>query len=183
VLGDGTLWHLHKFLQYIKYTWIHPLHHSSLSPHPYSWNSFNRYHFPIYVYMCTQYLRHTHSPIPFPHTLVLTTLHPCRICSALLFSNFVKAKKKWYFCSFKIATQGVSLWHFHVYLYYSPIRFISSLFLFYYHSLFLMVVSASLKILYWFLYRAYISHIHLLNFFLLPSPSHMWPPLSMTCFS
>jgi hypothetical protein len=30
---------------------------------------------------------------------------------------------------FKIATQSVSLWHFHVCMYYSPICFISSLFL------------------------------------------------------
>jgi hypothetical protein len=30
---------------------------------------------------------------------------------------------------FKIATQGVSSWHFHVYLYYNPTCFISSIFL------------------------------------------------------
>jgi hypothetical protein len=30
---------------------------------------------------------------------------------------------------FKIATQGVSLWHFHVYIYYNPNWFISTIFL------------------------------------------------------
>jgi hypothetical protein len=34
---------------------------------------------------------------------------------------FCKRRKKWYFCFFKIATQGVSLWHIHVYMYHSPI--------------------------------------------------------------
>jgi hypothetical protein len=53
----------------------------------------------------------------------------------------------------------------------------------FYLSLFLMVISTGLKILYAFLYREYINHIHLLNFLLLPSLSYMWPPLSMTCFS
>jgi hypothetical protein len=43
----------------------------------------------------------------------------------------------------------------------------------FYLSPFLMVVSTGLKILYSFLYREYIKHIHLLNFRLLPSPSHM----------
>jgi hypothetical protein len=43
---------------------------------------------------------------------------PGRACSALPFSDFAKErKKKWHFCLFRIATQGVSLWHFHVYMY------------------------------------------------------------------
>jgi hypothetical protein len=58
--------------------------------------------------------------------------------------------------------------------------------LFYFSSLypspFLMVVSASLRILYSFLYREYINHIHLLNFLLLPKPPCMWPPLSVISF-
>jgi hypothetical protein len=32
---------------------------------------------------------------------------------------------------FMVATQGVSLWHFHVYMYYNPHWFISSIFLLY----------------------------------------------------
>jgi hypothetical protein len=33
----------------------------------------------------------------------------------------LKKKKKWHFCLFKITTQGVSLWYFHVYMCYNPI--------------------------------------------------------------
>jgi hypothetical protein len=46
-----------------------------------------------------------------------------------------------------------------------------------------IVVSAGLRILYSFLYRENISYIHLLNFLLLPYPSHMCPPLNVTSFS
>jgi hypothetical protein len=46
-----------------------------------------------------------------------------------------------------------------------------------------MVISTGLQILYSFLYREYINHIQLLNSLLSPSPSQMWHPLSMTCFS
>jgi hypothetical protein len=39
--------------------------------------------------------------------------------------------KKWHFCLFKIAIQGVSfLWHFYVYMYYNLSWFIPSSFLF-----------------------------------------------------
>jgi hypothetical protein len=75
----------------------------------------------------------------------------------------------------KVAAQGVS----NVYMYYNPNWFMSSIFL---HSTFLMVVSTSLRILYSFLDRKYINSIHLLSFLPLPYSSHMWPPLSMTCF-
>jgi hypothetical protein len=39
------------------------------------------------------------------------------------------------------------------------------------------------KILYSFLYRKCINHIHILNFLLLHYLSHMWTPFGMTCFS
>jgi hypothetical protein len=46
-----------------------------------------------------------------------------------LVSDFVK-EKSWHFCLFKIDRYtGVSLWHFHVYLYHGLIWFISSTFL------------------------------------------------------
>jgi hypothetical protein len=61
------------------------------------------------------------------------------------------------------------LWRFHVSMYYSLIWFSSSFF-FFYLSHFRMVVSTSLKILYSFLYRKYITHIHLLISLLLPFP-------------
>jgi hypothetical protein len=63
----GVHWHLQKFLQYIEiyHTWIHPLHHSPLSPSPpHSWNSFKRNHF-SFTYMCTQYLHCSLPPMPF----------------------------------------------------------------------------------------------------------------------
>jgi hypothetical protein len=50
-----------------------------------------------FAYMCAQYLQHIHPPTTFPHLLPppppTNTTHPGRICSALLFSNFVKEKK------------------------------------------------------------------------------------------
>jgi hypothetical protein len=57
-------------------------------------------------------------------------------------------------------------------LYYSP---------FYLNPL-LMVISGGLEVLYLYLCRKCINHIHLLYFLHLLSFSHMWPPLSMTCF-
>jgi hypothetical protein len=60
---------------------------------------------------------------------------------------------------FKISIQGVSLWHFHV-LYpklVHPLHFLLSTL-----SSFFMVISIGLNILYSFLYRKYINHIHLL---------------------
>jgi hypothetical protein len=46
-----------------------------------------------------------------------------------------------------------------------------------------MVISTGLKIIFSFWYRKCINLIHLLNFLLLPFLSHMWPPLSVICFS
>jgi hypothetical protein len=127
--------------------------------------------------MCTQYLYYIHPFTTFPHVLPppTRTHPPDRTCSALLVSDFVK-EKKWHFCFFKIAIQGVSLWYFHIYIYLSP-----SLFLLLY--IFLLSTLVPLKIPYSFLYRKYIDHIHLLSFLLLPSLSYMWPPLSVTCFT
>jgi hypothetical protein len=73
---------------------------------------------------------------------------PGRTCSAILYSNFVKEKRKqktWHFSLFelKIATQGISLWYFHVYMYYNPNWLISTDFL---HCT--LVVSVGLRFLY-----------------------------------
>jgi hypothetical protein len=95
-----------------------------------------------FTYICTQY---TH---PFSHLLpTLTGTAPsslARTCSDLLFSDFVK-EKKWHFCLVKVAIRGVSLWHFHVYMYYNLNWLYFSSF---YLTPLLMVISTSLKILY-----------------------------------
>jgi hypothetical protein len=82
--GGDTLWHLQTFLQYIKYTWIYPLHHSPLfSPSSHSWNSFNRYHFSIYMLVYTVFTpyspSHTLSPLP----LLSRCYHPLQAGSIL----------------------------------------------------------------------------------------------------
>jgi hypothetical protein len=97
-------------------------------------NSFNRGHFPTYIHVYTVFApyspSYTLSPLPSSSRWYWQPPTPCRICSSLLFSNFVKEwKNQLYFCLFKIATYGISLWHVHVYMYYSPIWFISSIFL------------------------------------------------------
>jgi hypothetical protein len=106
------------------------------SPSPHSWNSFNRSHFSIYIHVNTIFvpysLSYTPSPLPPPPP---GPNSPGRICSSLLFSNFVKKKKRRrHFCLFKIATQrwevGGFLVAIHIYMYHIPNWFISSIFLF-----------------------------------------------------
>jgi hypothetical protein len=78
--------------------------------------------------MCTEYFYRIHPSTSFPCILPppTDTHWPDRTCFAYLFSVFIK---KWYFCLFKISSQGVSLWHFHVCMYYNPNYFIPSIFL------------------------------------------------------
>jgi hypothetical protein len=60
-------------LYQIYHTWIYrPPTFSFILPSLYSWNSFNRSHFP-FTYMCAQYLHHIHLSMPFPHLLPLPT--------------------------------------------------------------------------------------------------------------
>jgi hypothetical protein len=136
--------------------------------------------------MCTQYLHCIHPPTQF-HNLISPTTDTILprwdlFCLPILW--FCK-RKKWHFWLFKIATQGVSLWHFHVYMYYKPNLVHTLYFASFYLSPSFMAVSTTLKILYSFLYRGYINHVegeYLLKF-LLSSPSCMWPLFSVTCFS
>jgi hypothetical protein len=95
-----------------------------------------------------------------------------------LFTFLFSVFEKGHFCLHKIAIQGISLWHFHVYG-------ISS------SPLFFSFLSSSpsygdfnrFKNSIFNLYRKYINQVHLLNFLLLPSLSCKWPPLSLICFS
>jgi hypothetical protein len=52
----------------IYHTEIHPFHHSLLPPPQHSWNSFNRYHFFIYIHVCTVFALYSpsHSLSPPP---------------------------------------------------------------------------------------------------------------------
>jgi hypothetical protein len=56
-----------KFLT-IYHSRIHPLHHYSLSPYPYSRNSFNRSHFSIHIHVYRIFLPYSPSK-PFPYFL------------------------------------------------------------------------------------------------------------------
>jgi hypothetical protein len=64
--------------------------------------------------MCT-YFHHIHPTTPFPYILLLVPT-PRQELFCLPVLCFCK---KWHFCLFKIAIQGVSLWHFHVCMYYN----------------------------------------------------------------
>jgi hypothetical protein len=181
VLRGVTFWHLQKFLQYINC--IHSIYHSHLSPPSpipgIIWTGIIFFHLHACLHsICTIFTLPPPSSPSSPLPLVPNSqnlFHPpaLQCCK----------RKKWHFCLFQIATQGVSLWHFHVYMYYNPNWFISPIFLLSTSDPLLMVISTDLKILYLFLYREYINHVHLLNFLLLPSPTLMWPGLTVICFS
>jgi hypothetical protein len=78
-------------------------------------------------------LYHIHPPSPFLHLLPSPSGTKPQAESVLLSDSQILYKKrkreKWDFWLFKIAMQGVSLWHFHVYMYCDPVWFISSIFL------------------------------------------------------
>jgi hypothetical protein len=96
----------------IYHSWIYPLHHSPLSPLPIPGTVSTGLIFP-FSYMLYTYVHHIHPPTPFPYILPPPTGTNPR--QDLFFFSVIKKA----FCLFKIAIQGVSLWHFHVYMYYN----------------------------------------------------------------
>jgi hypothetical protein len=132
----STLWHSQKFLQYsmVEFTNSIMLLYPSC---PHSWNSFSRSHFSTYIPEHVIFPPYSSS---YFVSLIFTLLHPFLISFPLpLVSTFNPTgpalpswfyfAKKWHFCLFKIAIQEVSLWYFHVYMYYNPNWFIPSIFL------------------------------------------------------
>jgi hypothetical protein len=119
-----TLWHLQKFLQYIivEFT-APPFSFILLSPFLEEFQQVSFFHFHTCVHnFSTIFTSYTLSLYP---TLSSGYQPADRTCFTFLSSIFERR----HFCLYKIATQGVSLWHFHVYMYYYLNWFIPSIFL------------------------------------------------------
>jgi hypothetical protein len=125
----------------------HPLHYFPLLPPPPIPGTVSTGLIFLFTYMYTQYLHRINPPAPFPHFLLPPTgtnlPRQDLFCPPVL--QFCKRNIK-ITCLYKISTQGVSSLYFHVYMYYSPNWFISSIFIFL--SSLHMVVSIGLKILF-----------------------------------
>jgi hypothetical protein len=151
--------------------------------------------------MCTQYLPHVYPPTLFPNILlplIVTNPPTGGSCSTFLLSHFVKGKKNNIFVYLRYLYMkfpcDISIYiHIITQISPSPLFFLLFIYLLllcwvvvhcgiykvsynissFYLSPLLMVISTILKFYIHFLYREYINHVHLLNFLLLPSPSHM----------
>jgi hypothetical protein len=103
------------------HSWIHPLH--LYHPSPYCCNTSIGNIF-AFTYMCTHFCTVFTLLPPFPATFSLPLLPPLPLSGPVLpsCSPIMYKKRKRQFCLFeiKVATQGVSLWYFHVYVYPDP---------------------------------------------------------------
>jgi hypothetical protein len=78
VLSWDTLWYLHRFLQCINYFILEFTPSTAPIIPLYSWDSFNRYHFFAFTYMCAHFLHYVHPPISCPHHLPFpASANPC----------------------------------------------------------------------------------------------------------
>jgi hypothetical protein len=109
--AGNTLWHFQKFLQYIILQLTPSTILLRLPPSPPFLEYFQQVSF-FHLHTCVHsictiftflYPFPTSSPLPMGTD---PTSAPDRTCSTLLFSNFVKKKKKWHFCFFKTALQS-----------------------------------------------------------------------------
>jgi hypothetical protein len=105
-LSWGTLWHLQKFLQYIIAEFIPSVF--SLKTPPHSWDSFSRSHISIFIHEYIKLPPYS-PPTPFPYSLTPPT--GANPPTGPIYLPVLHFWKKNQFCLFKIAIQGVSLWH------------------------------------------------------------------------
>jgi hypothetical protein len=138
-LGGGILWHLQNSYNVLNISDLNsPAHCSPLSsPWLHSWNSLKRHIFYTYIHVNTMfavyspsYLFPCHLP---PPTGTILTPHPGKdlFCPQIHWC-FRRKKKKMLFLLLwdKGSCIGVSSWYFHVYMYYNPKIFMSSIFLY-----------------------------------------------------
>jgi hypothetical protein len=124
----GTLWHLQTCFQYIilEFTPSSILFHSP-SPIPGIISTGVLFYFHTCAHsICTIFTL----PYPFPTSSPSHGATPRQDLFHPPVLWFCKRKKKEsQFCLFKITLQGVSLWHFHLYMHHNPNWFVPSIFL------------------------------------------------------
>jgi hypothetical protein len=130
-------------------------------PPPPIWEIVSTGVFFLFTFMCTQHSHHIYSLYPFLtcSPLLLVSTPPSALFHPPVLQFWKGKEKKWCFCLFKLATQGIYMWHF---LSFGCIN--------------------QFKNYIFILYRENINNITLTSFFY-PPPSVLWPSLDFSCFS